>query len=364
MTFVKRFLAMLIGISLLLSGCSNWMDGHYHNVTQYEDEGSQQVAEVLKVSDYEQLCNALKEMAQTGTESGVISVAEYTQNRISLDMRLAIEYVLKKDPIAAYAVEQIDYELGTSSGQPAIAVTISYLHDRTEIRKIKRLKDVEATKAVIYEELDKCASGIVLYLEDYQEADFAQIVEDYADAHPHKVIETPQTTINVFPEDGRARVIELKFVYQSSRDALRNMQVQVGTLFDASADYVSVTIQPREKYSQMYSFLMERFQNYQLETSITPAYSLLLHGVGDAKAFAVVYAAMCREAGMACHVVTGTRSGEPWFWNLILIDGTWYHLDLLQCNDQGHFQEYGDTQMTGYVWDYSAYETESAQNLP
>ena len=359
---MKRFCALLILLSLMLTGCS-WMDGHYHNVSPYEDEGSQQVEQVLKVANYTQLCSALAEMAQTGTDSGVISVAEYDQSKVSADMQRAIDYVMTHDPIAAYAVGNVEYEVGTSSGQPAIALTISYLHDRTEIRKIKEIKDLEAAKMAIFAELNKCSSSLVMYLEEYEEADFAQIVEDFADAYPHKVIETPQVTVNVFPEEGEARVLEIKFVYQSSRDALRNMQSQVGTLFGAAANYVSVTVQPREKYSQMYSFLMERFQSYKLETSITPAYSLLLYGVGDAKAFAVVYAAMCREAGMECYVVTGTRSGEPWFWNLVNLDGSWYHVDLLRCNEAGKFQEYGDDQMSGYVWDYSAYETENAQTL-
>ena len=361
---MKRFLAMLILISLMLSGCMGWLDGHYHNVSRYEDEGSHQVAEVLKVANFEELCSALGEMVQTGTESGLISVAEYEQNKMFSDARLAVERVQKQDPIAAYAVEKIDYEVGTNGGQPAIAVTISYFHDGTEIRKIKQLKDLDAAKVAIHAELDKCASGIVMLLDQYQEADFAQIVEDYADACPQKVIETPQVTVNVFPEEGEQRVVELKFVYQTSRDALRNMQSQVKTLFNAAANYVSVTVDSREKYSQMYSFLMERFPNYRIETSITPAYSLLLYRVGDAKAFAVVYAAMCREAGMECYVVTGTRAGEPWFWNLVNIEGSWFHVDLLRCNEQGFFQEYDDSQMNGYVWDYSAYQTGSAQDLP
>ena len=44
---------------------------------------------------------------------------------------------------------------------------------------------------------------------------------------------------------------------------------------------------------------MERY-DYRIETSITPAYSLLRHGVGDSRAFAVVYAAMCQQAGLEC----------------------------------------------------------------
>ena len=99
---------------------------------------------------------------------------------------------------------------------------------------------------------------------------------------------------------------------------------------------------------------MERF-DYKVETSITPAYSLLRHGVGDSRAFATVYAAMCRASGLECIVVTGTRSGEPWTWNIICQDGVYWHVDLLRCNEQGRFHKTEDSGMTGYVWDYSAY---------
>ena len=104
---------------------------------------------------------------------------------------------------------------------------------------------------------------------------------------------------------------------------------------------------------------MERY-DYKFETSITPAYSLLCHGVGDGEAFATVYAAMCRQAGLDSRVVTGTRAGEPWWWIMVCDNGTYYHVDLLQCNAAGGFRELTDTEMEGYVWDYSAYEPSAA----
>ena len=99
---------------------------------------------------------------------------------------------------------------------------------------------------------------------------------------------------------------------------------------------------------------MERF-NYKVETSITPAYSLLCHGVGDSEAFATVFAAMCRNAGLECHTVSGTRAGEAWFWNMIREGDVYYHVDLLQSKAAGQLQRWTDDQMQGYVWDYSAY---------
>ena len=191
----------------------------------------------------------------------------------------------------------------------------------------------------------------------YENLDFQQLVDSYADAHPETVMETPQVVANIYPDSGSTRLVELKFTYQNSRESLRTMQEQVQTVFESATLFVSSYNTQAEKFEQLYAFLMEFLVegDFQLETSITPAYSLLRHGVGDKKAFAIVYAAMCREAGLDCRVITGTRSGDPWVWNLICIDGVYRHLDLLRCRQQHNYHTHIDSEMTGYVWDYSAY---------
>ena len=105
---------------------------------------------------------------------------------------------------------------------------------------------------------------------------------------------------------------------------------------------------------------MER-ATYEIQTSNTPSYSLLHHGVGDSRAFAVVYASMCRRAGLECRIVTGTRNGEPWTWNMVRDGELYFHVDLLRSSLSGGFREYTDGEMGGYVWDYSNYP---ACNLP
>lgn len=352
---MKR-VALLLIICLLLSGCGTYMDGEFiweqtHPIAPAPDSGQN-----ISVADYQQLCAALTDCVEAGIERRTLSVGMYDRESLEQDISRAIESVCTENPVAAFAVQQISYELGTGGGEAVLSLQVQYSHDRNEIKRIISVQDNAAAMQELYKALNVCDSGIVVRIAAFEAVDFVQVVEDYALAHPEFVMEIPQLTVNIYPEIGQDRVVELKFTYQTSRDTLRGMQIQVRKLFDASVDMVSVTQDSTEKYSQMYALLLERFQKYTFETSITPAYSLLVHGVGDTKAFATVYAAMCREAGLECLVVTGTRAGEPWCWNIVQTDDGYYHLDLLRAKEEGAFSLLTDSIIDeGYVWDFTAF---------
>lgn len=354
---MNKILALLLCLCLLLSGCNSFFDGRHYHEEPHTNQGNQQPHDNIIASNYDGLCKALIGLIESGSQSGIISVPSYDQSTIYTDLTQAVTYVRKNNPIAAWAVNDLTWELGSNGGQVSVAVNITYLHDRTEIRKVHRVTGMDAAKKVITGVLNDCGATVQVLINHYDEFDFTQLVESYADSYPQMVMECPQVVVNMYPETGTSRLVELKFAYQNNREALRTMQAQVHTIFESAALFVSSYNKQAEKFEQLYAFLMEFLAegNYSLETSITPAYSLLRHGVGDKKAFATVYAALCREAGLDCRVITGTRDGQPWVWNLICIDGVYRHLDLLRCSQQGAYRTYSDDQMSGYVWDYSAY---------
>ena len=348
----KRNCLAAAALCLLLSGCG-WLDGSYISVTSHQTQLANEAGEVPSASTYGELVQALEDIVAAGAESAAINVSEYPQDMVERGANSAASHVMTYDPVAAYAVEQITCELGTNLGQPALAVSVQYYHNKTEIQRIRTVKDTAEAERVIAQALEGFEAGIVLLVENYTERDYTQMVLDYALNNPQIVMETPQITEAVYGKD-TSRVVELVFTYQNSRDALRRMLSQVTPVFDSAKLYVSGDDADRQKYAQLYAFLMERF-DYKIETSLTPAYSLLRHGVGDSRAFASVYAAMCRSAGLECLVVTGTHGGEPWSWNIVMDNGIYYHVDLLRSMDQGGFQEFRDQEMGEYVWDYSAY---------
>ena len=351
---MKHAVSIALILCLLLSGCDNWMDGSYVSITPHKEQQTPSEQGVVAISNMLELRSALEDMVERGETSRILSVEAYPKESLDSGIATAIHYITRISPVGAYAVDQIQCEQGTSGAMSAVAVTITYHYSRGQIQRIKHTRGIEEAKRVIETALDQCEAGVVLKIEDYTDTDFLQMIEDYADTSPEKVMEVPQVTANIYPDSGSERVVELIFTYQTSREALRNMQSYVQPVFSAASLYVSGDVADSVKFSQMYAFLMERY-DYKVETSITPAYSLLRHGVGDCKAFAVVYAAMCRGAGLDCQVVSGTRMGQPWFWNIICDDGAYYHVDLLQSSPVGKLQRRTDAQMQGYVWDYSAY---------
>ncbi len=363
----RRLIVLFLILSLLLSGCA-WLDGSYVHVTPHQEGGGEDQGEALSADTYSELIGILVDMVAAGKDGSVIYVGEYTGDALSRGLKAAGEYIRSSDPIGAYSVEDIAFEQGASSGKPAVAVSIEYRHTPTEIKRILRVADMEAAAASILKALQNCDSRLVMLIARYRQTDFDQLVQDLAMSYPEVVMEMPQTVETVYGQ-GSARVVELSFTYENSRDNLRQMQSQVRPVFDSAVLYVSGEGADSQKFGQLYAFLMERFE-YKQETSITPAYSLLRHGVGDSRAFATVYAAMCRMAGLDCGIVTGTRQGEPWTWNLVWDSGNVYHVDLLACNAAGAYRERTDEEMQGYVWDYSAYPEsvrsaqESTENPP
>ena len=348
----QQAIVLLLALSLLLGGCS-WANRSYVSVEPHKTQRQSVQTDAIVASDYLELLGALEEMIASGTEVAAIKVPEYPADAIEYGMNRAVRHSMQNDPIGSYAVADIVYELGSSGGVPAVSVNISYHHNRSEIQRIRKAANTQAAEQIVAEALKDYESGIVILVEEYEIRDFTQFVQDYAEENPHTVMEIPQVSQSSYGT-GRDRVLELIFTYQTSRDSLRRMQTQVQPVFDAASLYVSGEGEDYQKFSQLYGFLMERY-DYKFETSITPAYSLLRHGVGDSRAFATVYAAMCRSAGLECMTVTGTRSGEPWTWNIILDNGCYYHVDLLRSNLAGHFRELTDGEMHSYVWDYSAY---------
>ena len=350
---MKRILILLLCVVLLLSGCG-WMRGSYASVVPYDQEDDRSDKGISAISTYQELRSALIQMIENGEDSRTLSLVDYPVNQVESNLKQAIRNVLTSNPVAAYAVENMDYVIGSTGGVSAVAVTVQYNHNRSQLRELRQVNSMETAQTLIIGALERLEPDVVFQISDYRYMDIDQFIRDYALSYPDMIMEMPQVTENIYPATGLNRIVEIKFTYENSREALKNMQSYVRPRFSSSTMFVSGEEIPMIRYQRLYAFLMET-SDYTLETSITPTYSLLRHSVGDSRAFATVYAAMCRRANMECQVIFGTREGESWAWNMIQVDGVWYHLDLVDCYLSGGYRLRYDEEMTGYVWDYTAY---------
>ena len=354
---LKRF-AIVVGwtalLSLVLCGCDSWLDGSYVSVTPHLEQNILSRNEIVVASNYAEMRDSLADMIETGATGGVLSLGEMEQSAAREYMDTAVQYLRKNNPICAYAVESITYDIGSNREGTVIAYQINYYHGRSEILRIELANSSRDAKAEIADALVDHDSSLVLRIKEYEAVDFTQMVHDYAHDHPDVVMEIPTVSVSIYPDTGKERVVALSFTYETSREVLLQMRKRVEQVFLSAELYVKGATQVSDIYAQLYSFLMKRY-DYTVETSITPSYSLLLHGIGDSRAFANIYASMCRESELDCKVISGTKNGIPWCWNLVRLRDEYYHVDLLACEETGEFRMLESADMAGYVWDYSAY---------
>ncbi len=349
----KTVLIAVVCALALLCGCSVWMNGSYASVTPHKEQNFHPEQVLTAPRNYKDIENILINMVLGGQQKKTISM-EKMRGSWQDYVAEAVDYVCNTYPMGAYAVLDISYEIGTSGDKPVLAVEITYRRSMAEIGAVLQVDSQEEIEGILHSALRFYDVSVALSFEEYEDIDFTKIVRDYAMFYPQYVMEVPRVSVRMYPDDGAERIVELIFSYDTSRSSLRQMQQQVNLIFSAAEMYVSGEGEEIDKYAQLYSFLMNRY-DYTVETSNTPAYSLLHHGVGDSKAFATVYAAMCRQAGLDCEIVSGTRLGKSWHWNILRIGDEIYYVDLLRCRESGQFFYTTAQTMTDYMWDDSAY---------
>ena len=187
---MKRFVVLLVALCMMLSGCS-LMDGEYLSVTPHELASTSGQSISQSASNYEELKAVLEAMVGAGAESTVISVAKFKQNILASSVRAAVNYIQTGYPLGSWAVEKVEYEIGTGGGQPVVSVNISYIHGRSQIRRIQKVQDMEAAENKISDALKECSGEVVLLVGNYKKTDIVQLIEDYTEEYPNTIMEMP-----------------------------------------------------------------------------------------------------------------------------------------------------------------------------
>lgn len=348
---MRRIIGFMLIVSVLLSmaGCGLFSETYVsvrpHQGSNHNGQTGQQIA-----SSYPEIYTALSTLIGQGETAGVIILADLSEQVGHSYLQAAVKNVIQQDPVGAFAVERIEYDMGTNAGRMAAAVQIHYSRSRTDIAGIKTVRNLGEAEDLISQALEQAADSVVLRIEQYSQTDFSAVVHACWEENPMMIMEVPQVMTAVYPYSGQNRLVELTFTYQHTQENLLKMQAVVRPVFTAAELYVQGEPAPQKKFQQLFSFLMERSE-YKIRTSATPSYSLLQDGFGDSKAFACVYAAMCRQAGLECRVVNGLKDGEQWSWNRVVINNRVYYIDLIEGERMGRLQFRTASEMTGYQWD-------------
>ena len=338
---------LIIILCVLCGGCSAWTSGEYLSVTPRDARTETYENRVIEVTSYTQLRNALTSLVRNGAEDGIISISAFNKGTIHFYVDTAISNVIENTAYGAYAVEKITYEIGTNRGVSVVACKIHYRSGYQQPAQIKQIGDAQELIDIITKALEDFDSSVLVLMEQYEKVDVIETVEAFAACYPDRIAEIPSVEVNVYPDKGAERIIEISFEYEKDQVQLQQLRAKSEEAFRLVESSVQGPENELEVYEHLYLYLTNQCKYVDAFSSM-PAYDLLVNGVGNEKAFADVYTRICNRIGLGCKTVTGTRNGKNWTWNSIQIRGKYYYVDLLHCAQTQEFRVLTESELLKY----------------
>ncbi len=361
---MKRLLAAFLMVVCVFGscGCSEWIKDSYQSVSPHIEQQPQPttqppIEEPAVITNRNELRGAVLSCIRDWTERSELRVHDYSGD-IQTDLTESVAYATEEDPIGAYAVDHMDAELTGSEKSGTISLAIVFRRSAAEIDAIVTVNGIANANYRIQKALEAYDTSLTLRIRNYQETDYAAYIRDYCLKHPDAVVALPELSAEVYPKDGETRILELHFAYPETRDTMRTMLASVNTILSSASSYISACDTDAECAALLYRFLTTRL-DYTLDDfePTMPAYRLLCEGAASSLAFSSVFYSECTSAGLECLLVTGIRGEQPYYWNIINIDGAYFHVDLMRGIGSGEPELLTGTQLRdeGYFWDEAAY---------
>ena len=105
-------------------------------------------------------------------------------------------------------------------------------------------------------------------------------------------------------------------------------------------------------------YIVKRY-TYDRSIKEDNAYYSLITGSAMCQGYSMTAYKMFEMAGLECRIVIGTLNGEGHAWNLVKVDGNWYHIDITNNDDiiRDSYLLVSDESLSenGFDWDRSKY---------
>ena len=173
---------------------------------------------------------------------------------------------------------------------------------------------------------------------------------------PALVPKEPLASVNMYSGTGAQRLYEISINYGMTSDELDARTAQLQAV-DAFAELDTSGMSEAELAYAACEYLMEHCAVSE-DKSENTAYAALVGGRANSEGTALAYIVLCRELGVDCRIVYGQEDWTEHCWNIVRIDGSYYHVDISAAIEDGAEAGFlmNDEMAWGhYRWDVSSY---------
>ena len=367
----KRLLALCLCLSLSLTGCAAMLERDYLSVTPHARlPAAADDSTTVWVETYPELVDAIFSLVSEHRESGVIRLRNWEGN-VRQNLSDACDEVSHDDPLGAYAVDRIKPEFVRIATYYEATVSIDY---RRTAEQVASVNTVAGSGAIRGELRDALTSFVpetafrVNYFDQAQGDDYIPrlIRQAYYDS-PAAALGLPEAVVNLYPESGQQRVVEVLFTYPEEPELLREKSQALTSAAQVLVDPYRTGLRDSALIPVLYRALREHTGLGEAQDAPLPApsvsgstaYAALVEGQADSEGLALAFQLLSGKMEVGSVLVEGTLNGEPHFWNQLTADGGAHYVDLTR-DASGTTYSAADLLSLGYVWEGAE---ENAENL-
>lgn len=354
---MKRILSLLLAGALLagcLTGCSLFDRTISYVTTHQEQSPAEEDPAILRAENYADLVSCVQHFVSQGQDTGTIRVYQYSGD-IEADLDAAVTEICTVDPLGAYALKDITYEYSRIVSYYECNFTFVYRRDAAAIASIVSAYGTAAIRNLFQQSMASFDSTLTIRTSSYyaDRTTLYSLAQEAYYSSPATALGYPGISISVYPDSGSIRILEISFNYDyRTREILLHQAQAVNAAVvqmagtDTAADATVAWL--------LYSRLMDN-TDFDSEGS-TSVYSALCQNRANSEGFALAYLLLCRQSGIDCQLVQGTRGDIPHWWNLITLDGTSWMVDITHSCTEADFLHDDDTlSEAGYKWSREDY---------
>ena len=159
-------------------------------------------------------------------------------------------------------------------------------------------------------------------------AQFRQMISRFFFTHPELFYVSTAYRIGTIAGSTTVRTVQLEYLMDEE-----DIPAAIDE-FNASVDEICAGVLPSASDFDKILYLHDYFvKNYSYDhegladgTAIRDAYNFFVQKTGVCQAYMLGLIAVCNEVGLECLPVTSTEMNHAW--NLVKVDGEWYHIDV------------------------------------
>lgn len=359
-----RLAALALALLMALSGCSAMLEREYQSVEPHvrlsvaEDDSNAVWAE-----SYSELQSAILAQVKAHQEVGVIRLKNW-KGDVEEQLTRACDEISHSDPLGSYAVDRIQHSFTRMVSYYEATITIDFRRTAEQIAAVTTVTGSGAIRAELVDALDGFVPETVFqinYFDETQDADYIRnlIREAYYDL-PAAALGMPEAQVNLYPDAGSRRVVEVLLTYPEDTKTLQGKRVQ---LEDAATDLVEpyrTGLADRVLASVLFSTLRERSDADGAAGST--AYHALVEGAADSEGMALAYKELCDLTELPCQVVEGDLDGVPHFWTIVTLEEGSFHVD--PSREEGVLLTDAQMAQAGYTWPEGEYPVCGEAEIP